>query len=339
MKLTAVAQAISATATRLGIALSAQAQSTVAAVSVEAIHLAYEIGQYITRLHKADAVSVVDGAGVLSEMFVSFFKSKLDNFSVAEEIALDFHKSLRDTAGLTDDQIMAFFKSLQDTASATDHYAISFGKPAADQFGAMEHAVRSFYKALTDTAGFSDHEVRAFGKALVDQSSLSDHYVAAFDKPLTDGAGFVDTQTRAMTKLILDQITVTDDFDGAASVNDDQTMQFSKAVVDMAGFTDLFDRVVAYVRQFEDTATFTDDLALDSTKLLSDVPIMSELISKGLAKAPINDQFAVTDYPSLGAGLVKQDSTLLSDTGSLRSQGYCEFSYFAEDYVGASRTF
>ena len=33
------------------------------------------------------------------------------------------------------------------------------------------------------------------------------------------------------------------------------------------------------------------------------------------------------------------DTIPITDAGSLRSQGYCDFTYFQEDYVGASRTF
>jgi len=33
------------------------------------------------------------------------------------------------------------------------------------------------------------------------------------------------------------------------------------------------------------------------------------------------------------------DEASLTDAGSYRSQNYCDFAYFAEDYVGASGTF
>ena len=33
------------------------------------------------------------------------------------------------------------------------------------------------------------------------------------------------------------------------------------------------------------------------------------------------------------------DSSAFSDSGTIRSQGYCAFDYFAEDYVGDIRTF
>jgi hypothetical protein len=339
MKLSAVALAISAATQRLGSALSVEAESTVAAVSVQSIRMAYEIGQFILRVNLLDPIKVDDGLGVLSEMFIAYFKTKTDNVVLAEEVAMDFYKNLTDGAGLTDHQIMDFFKSLVDHATADDHYAAHVAKPQADAFEVMEDAVVSFYKSLVDAVGLSDDEVIAFSKTLVDGSAASDKYVAAVDKSLTDGAGLVDSHAKALTKLIQDQITATDDFDGVASVNDDETMEFMKQTTDAFAVTDLFYRLVAYVRNFEDTAAFSDHLSYDSTKLLSDVPIINEQISKDLAKAPITDQFAVTDKPSLGAGLVKQDSTLFTDTGSLRSQGYCEFSYFAEDYVGASRTF
>jgi hypothetical protein len=35
----------------------------------------------------------------------------------------------------------------------------------------------------------------------------------------------------------------------------------------------------------------------------------------------------------------KADSVSLASSGSLTSQSYCDLSYFAEDYVGESRTF
>lgn len=339
MKLTAVAQAISVASARLGMSLSAQAESTVAAVQVQSIHLAYEIGQWIIRFNKLDPINVIDGAGIVSEMFISFFKTKTDSAALAEAIALEFHKNLRDNAGLTDVQIFEFFKNLSDQAAASDHYSASMAKPVADQYSVMEESVIAFYKALTESAGFTDDQVIEFGKVLTDTAGASEQVSWDVAKPLADAVGVLESSAKALAKTIYDQITVTDDFDGVASVNDDQTMLFNKGVTDVAGFTDLISMVVNYARASDDTVAAADHLSFDLAKPLSDVPIIGEQISKGLSKAPITDQFVVTDQPSLGTGLVKQDSTTITDSGSLRSQGYCEFSYFAEDYVGASQTF
>jgi hypothetical protein len=55
---------------------------------------------------------------------------------------------------------------------------------------------------------------------------------------------------------------------------------------------------------------------------------------KGLAEAP-----TATDSAVIEAGKALIDSTSASDAGTLISQGYCDITYFAEDYVGTSRTF
>jgi hypothetical protein len=295
MKLTAVAQALQAAVTRLGI---------VAAVQVPAIQLAYELGLWIKRITRNETLSVVDGAGVLNEMFVSYFKKLTDNASIADDIATDFHKALRDNAGFTDVQIMDFFKILADEATVADVHQV------------------------------------------------------------------------ALAKILVDEVRVTDDLDGNASILDEQTINFVKDRSELALVEDLFYRVVQFVRQFDepvgvsealrsdmakpfyddaetadlyqasvtkpvsDSASLTDDiLVFDTGKFLNDNSGVGDAISKGFNRAPILEAFAVTDQPSLGSGLVKNDSALITDLGSLRSQGYCDLSYFEDDYVGAIRSF
>ena len=53
------------------------------------------------------------------------------------------------------------------------------------------------------------------------------------------------------------------------------------------------------------------------------------------------DLTGVTDVISILLNQVRllADSSTVSDSGSLRSQGYVSFDYMAEDFVGASRTF
>ena len=51
--------------------------------------------------------------------------------------------------------------------------------------------------------------------------------------------------------------------------------------------------------------------------------------------AGVSEALALT----LGRNPSLSDTTSIADAGSLISQGYCDFSYFADDYVGTSRTF
>lgn len=53
----------------------------------------------------------------------------------------------------------------------------------------------------------------------------------------------------------------------------------------------------------------------------------------------LSDNGGIIDAQVVQFTKVSSDSGVTADSGSLRSQGYCDFTYFAEDYVGASRTF
>lgn len=53
----------------------------------------------------------------------------------------------------------------------------------------------------------------------------------------------------------------------------------------------------------------------------------------------VSDSLTLVDATFLSIGKGFADTMVTSDGGSLRMQDYCEFSYFAEDYVGSSLTF
>lgn len=46
-----------------------------------------------------------------------------------------------------------------------------------------------------------------------------------------------------------------------------------------------------------------------------------------------------TDNDVLSLALSKAETVNTADSGVLLSQGYCDLTYFAEDYVGATRAF
>jgi hypothetical protein len=99
-----------------------------------------------------------------------------------------------------------------------------------------------------------------------------------------------------------------------------------------------------------DSIVFTRILAFADA---ADVLSVSELS----ATKPFADQYTVADFPNVvpnkrivdGAGAVDTvviaanlgivDAASIADSGSIRMQDYCDFTYFAEDYVGEARTF
>ena len=98
-------------------------------------------------------------------------------------------------------------------------------------------------------------------------------------------------------------------------------MQYFKHGTDTASATDVFTRIVAYIREYSDTAKVTD----------------SSVLTMGIVA---DNGTAISDSDEINFGkLYNENSTQVADTGSLRSQGYSDFTFFAEDYVGASRNF
>lgn len=431
MKLTPVATALRVAAERLGTSALVQVKGIAMEVAVSPIQLAYEVGLWVLRVNKLDPINANDGAGVLGELFLSFFKTKTDNAVLAEELALDFHKALRDEAGLTDVQVMNFFKSVQDAAGVSESHSFGLNKQFIEDQAVLDQAVFEFQKALqeastvsdtsalalskqkADSLATSDAVFQAFNKALaepldlLDQASfdlqrilveslgVNSHEVMAFFKVLSDGfevqdrartevgkpafetASLADVHRFGIAKTLRDTVWVTDDLDGEASIVDEQTLAFVKARSDLFAVSDLIRIGLNTVRGFTNSVGAADSeqlslskhasengtaadflnrhptkalndigalgdqgIAFDTSKLLSEFALPVDHMARAMVKPGIADAFGTTDSPILGAGLVKTESTLLTDSGSLRSQGYTnDFSYFAEDYVGVSITF
>ena len=171
-----------------------------------------------------------------------------------------------------------------------------------DDVTTTESTVLAFFKTLTDNPAVADLAAKTFSKVLSESPSVTDTEVLDFYKNLSDGVGAADTFSLVHSVVHSDTVFATDDVDGAASILDDQEMQFFKNTTNLAAFTDSFARTVAFSRNFAENPSFTDTIAsIYGTTFL--------------------------ETPSL------------TDAGSLRSQGYCDFTFFAEDFVGASRTF
>lgn len=73
-------------------------------------------------------------------------------------------------------------------------------------------------------------------------------------------------------------------------------------------------------------------------KALFDTTTSVDYIELRLSKAA-SDTASAADTVALLSRLAIIDQPTASDSGSLRMQDYCDFTYFAEDYVGESRVF
>lgn len=142
---------------------------------------------------------------------------------------------------------------------------------------------------------------------------------------------------------------------------DDTTLSSSKTLSDTATLGDSVLTVLIFIREFADTASLADANTLLVSPAYSDTVTASETSALSIDKA-LTDSFALNDL-SDAAGptfsfadftnntVLASDSSVvdnakglldlisLADSGTVTSQGYCDLTYFAEDYVGESRTF
>lgn len=147
----------------------------------------------------------------------------------------------------------------------------------------------------------------------------------------------------------------------AFALSDSQVFSTSKGLTDTATIGDSFLSVLIFIRQFDETTSLTDAKTLLVSPAYSDTFTTSETVARSISKA-LADSFALNDLSDANgpdwsfsdytnntvstsdSSVVSNDKGLsdslsLADSGTLISQGYCDLTYFAEDYVGDYRTF
>jgi hypothetical protein len=147
----------------------------------------------------------------------------------------------------------------------------------------------------------------------------------------------------------------------AFAVSDNSVLDTGKGLSDSATMGDTVVTVLIFIRDFTDTANLADASTLLISPAYSDTFALSDTTATSIDKN-LTDSFALNDL-SDAAGptfsfadftnnvVSTSDSTEVTnakelsdslsspDSGTLISQGYCDITYFAEDYVGESRTF
>lgn len=276
------------------------------AFSQHAAHLGKQLGEDAFQTIDSEVLSVVKGLNDIpaarDALRADIYKALADAAKVLDSISRGSGKALTDAAAASDTRSSSVTKALADAARSSDAANRSTVKQLFDAARAIEAITVGLFKAAADGARASDAANRGVGKPLLDSTTALDSALKSFTRPLLDGARALDAITVIRGKNFFDVVGATDDFDGALSLEDDQEMVFSKSVSDSAFIISTFNRQIGYNRTYGDSAQVTD--------------IVTNTSGKG-------------HFDVAGVG----------SSGTLRSQSYCEASYFAEDYVGDSRNF
>lgn len=300
-------------------------------------------------------------AGVGDQAFVFTKKVREDVFSVGDQInTFGFAKSLADTPLFGEAHRYDLSKPLSDVYSASDAPSLGPGKVLYDDVAGIGTYVFIFTKKAPDDTFAASDQINTFavGKQFTDVSSAVDQIdTLAVGKALSDQPAAFDTITSFGTeKELQDSLFVTDDVDGEASILDDQEIQFVKQRTDTAFIGDSIYIQRVYIRDFSHTAAAADDALFSVGKTLSDtsgmsdstnvvtgkhiydIPVAAETLAFAFSSARA-DSALLGDVNEVAFNKTLLELTSTADAGSLRSQGYADFTYFGEDFVGASRTF
>lgn len=272
-----------------------------AAVTALSLKAEVVVGFFLRQFFATDEASIAD------TQTLDVTKPLTESPDVVDSDVITLLKRLTDSGALTDDDVLTIIKGLTETPAVAEAHIFALTKPLSDSGGVADLPSIRPTKELTEAPSVVDDDTLDVTKIAgedtaqnyCDQSYFLEDYV---DGDRTDLGFFTDDNVVSITKFLTDQAFATDDLDGEASAEDDQEIAFVKTRTDIGVVSDTFDRTVTYLRDFTENGSATESAVKLTTKFRS-------------------------------------DSGAVSDSGDLRSQGYCDFTYFAEDYVGASRAF
>lgn len=175
--------------------------------------------------------------------------------------------------------------------------------------------------SLTHSAATSDNQVRSFIKTLTDNSFVADAAARAFETARQDSASTADERVFAVLKSIVDASSATDlALRSIVKPALADTVAASEQIVISFASAQLFAEAVSATDDLDGAATAEDDQEMQFTKTRSDTAAALDSFTRNVAR-PLADTLSITD------------------TGLLLSQNFADITYFAEDFVGASRTF
>lgn len=238
------------------------------------------------------------------------------------------------TAEATAPRLRAGLSVVNPTVSAELHYIHATAaavQPAASVACVLPIAALSYIdmavSMVVDETGRFQYIPDSY--AVLDQTFITTA------KGFAEAVAIADTQPFfGVDKNLADSISTAD----AITV----VLIFIRSFADSTGVSDA--QAFDFLKSLVDTATTTDQLHFAITKLLTDGVGMIDsfdlndgatyTFTKALSNVSfVTDAFVLT--PQKGA----TDTVTMSSAGSLLSQGYCDVTYFAEDYVGETRTF
>jgi hypothetical protein len=246
------------------------------------------------------------------------------------------------------------FRYVPELLVVTDAVELLVGKtlssPGVNLTDALTHLTT---KGLADNVSLTEVFLATlvFLRDFTDSVDVPDAHVIAFSKALVDNFALTEVVSRVFTKSLSSGVAMNDSFDlgdGAVFVftkgvmnvvfaADTQTKTVTKGVTDTQALADTLS--YNFAKALADSVAVVEAISLASSKLLTDTAGAVDAAVLAFSKLADPDSVSLADAVFLSPNKAFSDMIGAADAGSLVAQSYCDITYFAEDYVGESRTF
>ncbi len=242
-----------------------------------------------------------------------------------------------DSVVFVDSKVIAFAKALAENASISEVPPVFEIEKAISESVLMAESLSTlliFIRNFAETLSISEVVAIELARSLADMAVALDATTREYSKLVPDGVAMNDGADTTDGLLVV----ITKSFTNMAFVADARTTDFAKAITDAASPTDALAQL--FGKALADQFSQSDLLSVETSLLRTDNFTIADLVTIALIVGrTLTDSATIGDNAVLSLLKALSDSASVDDSGSLISQGYCDITYFAEDYVGESRTF
>ena len=262
----------------------------------------------VIALPKSDSISFTDTGET-----ISVGVNRADSLSitdVGETKTISQGKS--DGFTITDTgEVKAVSQTLDDNLTITDSKATEVSIPKADSISLADLISKESQLSNAEVFAIADNgEVKNIGVGQADTLSLSDSKIVVFNVIKSDSLSLLDSIGKLTGQNKADSIGVTDSGETKLfgliqadnlAIIDALEKDISLSKTDNITFNDVFERIVSYIRAFDDTLSLAD--VLTSAIILSGIPII--FIEETKSVLNVKEIKPILNEPRLSAAVSK----------------------------------
>jgi len=299
-----------------------------------------------------DGLTLADAPLLLLYKAISDGVAINDSADLADGITFQAVKSVMNLVFAGDIAIVDFSKQIADNQFVIDAPSLELALFKSDYVALSNKATSETNKVLFDSQMLQDAVQFSVNKAFANTVTLVGLTTTSVIKPLidvstaTDATSYLFTTQQQDTTTLLDNanFVVATDYVDSALITSIQNFRFNSAYLDIANFSDAIDFNLnvnksdsvslseTFSKEMISGLTFSDAFGLNDSTVYFDG------LNTQFVKLVSNVAF-VNDNEILAFSITKANTVSTSDIGALVNQGYCDFTYFATDYIGETRVF